>query len=92
MALVVLGKRGYNFTKDGQTFIGVKLHCREEFPAPDVGYLTEVLSVGDRKSIYHTVLSLPFGAVITPIYDKYGKIQDIIVKSLPEEDKSENKK
>lgn len=84
MALVLLGKKYYDYTNEkGQRFQGVKLHCIQQNSTPAEGTLTEVVSVGSNKPIYATVESFPFETVITPIYNRYGRVDDIVVVSYP---------
>lgn len=88
MALVITGKHIYDFTNDkGQRFSGIKLHCVQELPSPTEGRLTEVISIGIDKPAYPMAAGFPFGAVVNPVYNKYGKVDDFILKSLPEDDK-----
>lgn len=92
MALKVVGKRYYDFTNDkNQRFTGVKLHCIQEFSTQKEGFLTEVISVGSDKPVYPIADELIFGTVITPVYNRYGRIDDIIVKSLPGDEASGKK-
>lgn len=87
MALVVLGRKTYNFTdsKSGQQVQGVKIHCREQYSTPDNGYLTETIGAKIQYPLYQALMSVPFGAVITPVYNKYGSATDIIIVSESEE-------
>lgn len=86
MALKLMGKKYYDYTNDkNQRYTGVKLHCIQELSTPQEGFLTETVSVGSQKPIYYQCDTLPFGSVFTPVYDRYGRIQDIILKSLPED-------
>lgn len=85
MALKILGKKYYDFTsKEGQRVQGLKLHCVQDQPSSTEGFLTELISVGFNKPIYTTVDSYPFGTLITPVYNRYGSIEDVILVSLPE--------
>lgn len=85
MALVLMGKRYYDFTNDkDQNFKGVKLHCIQEFESQQEGTLTEVISVNTRHPIYHVADQLLFGTVFTPVYNRYGRMEDIIVKAEPD--------
>lgn len=85
MALVLMGKRYYDFTNDkDQNFKGVKLHCIQEFSTQNEGTLTDVISVNSRSPIYHIADQLEFGTVFTPVYNRYGRMEDIVVKALPE--------
>lgn len=87
MALKIMGKKYYDFTNtEKQRFTGLKLHCIQECASPTEGYLVEVVSIGSNKPIYSQVDAFPFGTVITPVYNRYGKIEDIILKSLPGDD------
>ncbi|MCI9438646.1 MAG: hypothetical protein HFH85_16090 [Lachnospiraceae bacterium] len=84
MALKIMGKKYYDFTNtEKQRFTGLKLHCIQEFPSPTEGYLVEIVSIGSSKAIYTQVDSFPYGTIITPVYNRYGKIEDVILKSLP---------
>lgn len=88
MALKVVGKKYYDFTnKEGQRVQGLKLHCLQEHPTPDEGYLTELVSVGISKPIYSQADSIAFGSIITPVYNRYGSLQDIILVSMPDDKK-----
>ena len=84
MAFIITGRHMYDFTNDkNQRFTGVKLHCLQELSSPTEGQLTEVISVGSDKPIYPMAIGFPFGAVVTPIYNKYGKVNEFILKSVP---------
>lgn len=88
MALRVLGRKHYDYTNEkGQRYTGVKLHCVQVNSTPEEGFLTEVVSVGSSKPIYPVAVSLPFESVITPIYNRFGKIDDIVLVSRPGDEK-----
>ena len=78
MAFIITGKHMYDFTNDkNQRFTGVKLHCLQELSSPTEGQLA---------------IGFPFGAVVTPIYNKYGKVDDFILKSVPGDEAKEQPK
>lgn len=80
MAMILTGKRYYDFENEKkQRFQGLKLHCVQRNMAQDQGYLTELLGVGSSSPIYPLADSLKFGSVITPVYDKYGRVTDIVL-------------
>lgn len=87
MALIYLGKKPYTWTNPDTkiTYSGIKMHCMQELPSPGEGYLTDVVKIPVNSAIYPTAESLPFKTVFTPVYDRYGRIADIIVKSYPDE-------
>lgn len=88
MALVIKGKHAYNFkNKENQQISGIQLHCLQQHPSPTEGYLVEVLSIVWTKPIYPMAEQLPLESVITPIYNKYGKIEDIVLVSKPGDEK-----
>lgn len=89
MAYVYLGKKPYKFTnkEDGVVYTGIRMHCIAEVPAPGEGQLTEVFSIGTNKSGFANADSLPFGSIVNPVYNRFGKVDDIIVISRPDEKK-----
>lgn len=92
MALKLVGKKAYDYTNDkGDRYTGIKLHCVQEVASPVEGYLTEVIPVGSTKPIYSQANEFPFGTVFNPVYNRYGKIEDFILKSLPGDKASEKK-
>ena len=48
--------------------------------------------MGSDKPIYPMAIGFPFGAVVTPIYNKYGKVDDFILKSVPGDEAKEQPK
>lgn len=92
MALKLVGKKAYDYTNEkGQNYTGIKMHCVQDRPSETEGYLVETISVGTNKPVFATADDLPFGTIFTPVYDRYGRIQDIMIVSLPG-DKPEVKK
>ena len=92
MALKLVGKKAYDYTNEKvDRYTGIKVHCVQEHASPLEGYLVETISVSSTKPIFSQANEFPFGTVFTPVYDRYGKIQDMILKSLPEDKTSEKK-
>lgn len=86
MALKLVGKKSYDYTNDkGVRYTGIKLHCVQQHATSQEGFLTEIVSVGTNKPIYSQANEYAFGTIFTPVYDKYGRIQDLILVSLPED-------
>lgn len=80
----VVGRKKYSFaSKDGGLVTGVSLHCLEKAADPSEGEVALTLSVSSTKACYGTVLSVPFGSEITPVYNRYGKVDDILLKPNP---------
>lgn len=80
----VIGKKRYAIQRDGKLYVGISLHCT--YPATQDGAegdLTESFSIGDTKPGYPTALSVALGSEITPSYNKYGKVDDIVVMPDP---------
>ncbi len=75
----VVGKRSYEMQKDGSTYTGMVLHCVYPAAAPAVGELTQTLSVGSMKPGYATACNVPIGAEVTPVYNRFGKVEDVVV-------------
>ncbi|AXF52335.1 MAG: hypothetical protein [Inoviridae sp.] len=95
MALVVIGRKPYDFPdkqNPGQRIVGVKIHCVDEISSPEFGQLTEIIGAKIQYPLYTKLMQLPIGAVIVPIYNKYGSPTDIIVQSVPDGEKSDGKK
>lgn len=81
MALIYIGKHYYDYTNDkGENYKGVHLHCIPEYKSPAEGLLSEVLKVRNISSIYPLADGLKIGSKINPIYDKYGRVADIILQ------------
>lgn len=86
MALKLMGKKTYDYTNDkGIRYTGIKLHCIQQYSTPQEGFLTETVSVGTSKPIFPMADGFEFGTIFTPVYDKYGRINDLILVSLPED-------
>lgn len=84
MALVLMGRKFYDFTNDkGQNYKGIKLHCLQEFATPQEGTLTEVVSVSENNPAYAVAVAMPFNCLFTPVYNRYGRIDDLIVRDEP---------
>lgn len=80
----VVGRRGYEMKNDDGVYTGVTLHCIEAGPTPESGRLCVKVSIGTRKPGYEKACSVPFGSVITPVYNRFGKTEDIIINSTPD--------
>lgn len=82
----VVGRRKYQFTnkETGEMIVGVSLHCLENSPDPSEGQLATTLSVVSAKPCYSLALGIPFGSEVTPVYNKYGKVDDILIRDTPD--------
>jgi len=80
----VIGKKPYEFTaKDsGIVYNGLTLFCLDNLPAPGVGQYAEKISVGKDKECYNLAVSLEIGDEVTPIYSKFGKVTDLLIKKI----------
>lgn len=84
MALIIKGRKNIDFhNKEGEHIQGVKLHCIYQESSPTEGQLCELIFVGINKPIYPTACQFPFGTVITPVYNRNGKVDDFILRELP---------
>ena len=78
----LIGKKTYNCTNNGAEYRGITCHCIEPAVPPAVGELCVTFSVGDTKPGYSVVLSLQVGDEITPVYNRFGKVDDVVVHKI----------
>ena len=76
----VVGRKDYSMVKDGVTYNGVTVHCLEPAVPPAVGSLCVHLSVGTNKPGYLVASTLEPGMEVVPVYNRFGKVEDLIVK------------
>lgn len=90
MAVFVVGKKYYDWTNpdDKKRYQGLKLHVVDELENPKSGKLVDTVKVSDMSPVYPLADSIPFGSLVTIVYDKYGRPQDFIMKSSPDGQKS----
>lgn len=82
MALILVGRSDYQFTtKEGTLITGTMLHCLDNVSADGKGYRVDKFSLSNTKPAYATAQTIPLGAVVTPVYNRYGKVDDIIWKT-----------
>lgn len=81
MALVLVGRTDSDSpSREDPTrrIIGVNLHCIDDVADPVVGQRVQRLYVYESKVGYRKAYDIPFGSFITPVYNRWGKIDDII--------------
>lgn len=82
MALILAGRNESSFKgSDGNQVTGITLHLLEDIPDPVNGTHVERFYIHEKKPGYETAKTIPFGSVITPVYNRYGKVEDIIWKT-----------
>lgn len=74
-----IGRKAYHCEDKGIAYDGFTCHCIEKAVPPAVGELCVTFAMGTTKPGYSTVLTLQPGDEITPVYNRYGKVDDIIV-------------
>lgn len=73
----LVGKRTVDFERDGQRISGYRLYW--EYPDDHVdGVATDTCFVSDSKGI--DVYALSIGYDYTILYNKYGKVEDIVAR------------
>lgn len=75
----LIGKKTYSVSNNGAEYHGITCHCVEPATPPAVGQLCVTFSVGDTKPGYPVVQSLQVGDEITPVYNRFGKVDDVVV-------------
>lgn len=77
---IVVGKRLVDFkTKDGERIDGLNLYCN--YPEDNVeGYAVEKIFLG-RNKFGMIFDSLAVGDAITVVYNKHGRVSDVIVSA-----------
>ena len=75
----LIGKKTYSVQNNGSEYRGITCHCVESATPPAVGQLCVVFSVGDTKPGYPMVQSLQVGDDITPVYNRFGKVDDVVL-------------
>lgn len=87
MAFILKGRHDYNFkSKDGNQVSGCQLHLIQQ-NATSEGFLVEQVSIPVTKPAYTIAVQLPFESVITLVYNKYGKVDDILLVGKPGDEK-----
>lgn len=90
MAFILEGKREMSFTgTDGSQISGVQLHLVQQFSvqSKDIsGRLVEKEFVSANKPCYTLAEQIPIGSVITVIYNKRGKVDDLVLVESPSPD------
>lgn len=88
MALTVVGTVPYRTTIDGSTYLGITIHCVE--PAkPEKGGIGQTcfsFSVGSTKPGYVNAIRVVPGDTVNPIFNRYGKVEDVSIVSVPSPD------
>ena len=75
----LIGKKSYDVQANGGFYHGITCHCVEKATPPAVGELCVTFSVGDNKPGFSVVQSLQVGDEITPVYNRFGKVDDVVV-------------
>lgn len=83
MALKLVGRFESEFEAQDHSgkIRGVNLHCIETEEDPRGGLRVERLYIHERRPGYLTSQGIPFGSIVTPVYNRYGKVDDLIWKS-----------
>ena len=76
----LIGKKTYDVQNNGASYHGITCHCVEPATPPAVGQLCVTFSVGDTKPGYPVVQSLQVGDEITPVYNRFGKVDDVVIR------------
>ncbi|AXH73577.1 MAG: hypothetical protein [Inoviridae sp.] len=85
MALKLVGRHESEFVaKDGSGMIkGINLHCVDTEEDPVHGSRVERLYIHSAKPGYESSKGIPFGSILTPIYNRFGKVEDITWREAP---------
>lgn len=87
MAYVLEGKREMSFTgQDGKIISGVQLHLVQQFSvnSADIkGRLVEKEFVSANKPCYALAEQIPIGSIISVVYNKRGKVDDLVLVESP---------
>lgn len=81
MALVLVGRvKSDSPSREDpkRRIIGVNLHCIQDVVDPEQGQTVERLYVYETKAGYKKAFTIPFGSFVTPVYNRFGKVEDII--------------
>lgn len=72
----VVGKSLYESDYEGKHYSGIRFYVtdiREDVE----GLLADVVKVSSTKPRFQEICAIPVGADIIPIYNRYGKIEDV---------------
>lgn len=79
MLCTLLGRKEYQGNFEGRSYSGVKLFLVHEDDHAD-GMICDIEKVSTSCPSYHKIMSIPVGSKVSPIYNRYGKIDDVILE------------
>lgn len=74
----LVGKQYYETDYNGVHYYGVRLYVTETRNNVE-GFATDKLNITSSKPNYKQICEIPVGSHILPLYNRYGKVDDIQV-------------
>lgn len=72
----LVGKQFYETDYNGVHYNGVRLHVTEVRSNVE-GFAVDKLNITSTKPRFNEICGIPVGSEIIPIYNKYGKVDDV---------------
>lgn len=77
----VVGKELYESDFEGKHYSGIRFYITDQKVGVE-GFLTDVVKVPSTKPRFQEICAIPLGVDIVPIYNRYGRVEDINVLSV----------
>lgn len=77
----VVGKQMYDTTYEGKPYSGIRFFVTGDREGVE-GTFTDVVKISSTKPRFDEICAIPVGSEIVPIYNRYGKIEDVNVVNV----------